>query len=82
MDLQLRAARAEDCVVIAEVWHAAWHDAHDDVVPPELLPYRGIAHFLSLAAQRYPAITVAVHGEHPPGWSRPTHHAVRACRCA
>jgi hypothetical protein len=38
MRLQLRAARADHSVAIAEVWHAAWHDAHDDVVPPELLP--------------------------------------------
>jgi putative acetyltransferase len=68
MRLQLRAARAEDCVAIAEVWHAAWHDAHDDVVPPELLPHRALAHFLTLAVQRFPAITVAVHGEQVVGF--------------
>lgn len=63
MTWQLRAARAADCVALAQLWHAAWHDAHAALVPAGLLPHRGLAHFRALADEQYAAIVVVAQAE-------------------
>jgi ribosomal protein S18 acetylase RimI-like enzyme len=59
----LQAASPIDCEAIARVWHAAWHDAHADIVPARLLPHRGLGHFRTLAAAQAGNITVAVQAD-------------------
>jgi ribosomal protein S18 acetylase RimI-like enzyme len=46
---RLRAATDADAGAIADVWHAAWHDAHAPHVPSDLLAHRGQDHFARLA---------------------------------
>ncbi|HEX6657171.1 MAG TPA: GNAT family N-acetyltransferase, partial [Ilumatobacter sp.] len=41
----LRPAADADADAIAAVWHAAWHDAHDDHVPTALVDDRPLAYF-------------------------------------
>ncbi len=55
----LRPATAEDADAIAQVWHAAWHDAHAEHVPAELLEHRTLDHFLGRAAEALRHSTVA-----------------------
>ncbi|NTG00813.1 GNAT family N-acetyltransferase [Agrobacterium rhizogenes] len=41
----IRLARASDHIDIARLWHEGWHDAHANLVPPEILAYRTPDHF-------------------------------------
>src|SRR5690242_6006970 len=61
--LVLRTASPADREAIAQLWHAAWHDAHADIVAPELLPHRGLPHFRALVRGRVHQITMAVIDE-------------------
>jgi GNAT superfamily N-acetyltransferase len=44
-DAILRPATELDCEAVAAVWHAAWHDAHDEQVPARLVDDRQRAYF-------------------------------------
>ena len=41
----IRAAIDQDRPAIVRLWHQGWHDAHHDLVPPEILPHRETGHF-------------------------------------
>lgn len=56
---RLRAATDDDAGAIADVWHAAWHDAHDPHVPPNLLAHRQLDHFVRQAPGLIPRSVVA-----------------------
>lgn len=47
---RLRPATDADAAAIAEVWHAAWHDAHAEHVPVHLVAERTPEHFRRCAA--------------------------------
>jgi GNAT superfamily N-acetyltransferase len=38
--IEIRHAALADISHLAEIWHGAWHDAHDRIVPPELVLLR------------------------------------------
>lgn len=38
--INIRHATLLDISRLAEIWHGAWHDAHDRIVPPELVLVR------------------------------------------
>ena len=61
--MDVRDAAPEDVPAIATLWHAAWWDAHADIVPPALLPHRSAAAFAARAARDGPRMRVAG----PPG---------------
>ncbi|MHC2422093.1 hypothetical protein ACVMB2_006004 [Sinorhizobium meliloti] len=52
----------------AIVWHQGWHDAHAELVPPEVLPYRTQSHFLIWLAEAPGTFYVARSGENPLGF--------------
>ena len=54
----LRAATDADAGAIAEVWHSAWHDAHDAHVPSGLLADRPLAYFRRRAPELLDNTTV------------------------
>ncbi|MDW9358538.1 GNAT family N-acetyltransferase [Sinorhizobium meliloti] len=43
--MYIRPAVFGDKEAIAHLWHQGWHDAHAELVPPEVLPYRTQSHF-------------------------------------
>ena len=55
----LRPATERDTDDIAHVWHVAWGDGHRGYVPPELHPYRTLAHFRLRVPPRISHTTVA-----------------------
>jgi len=56
---RLRAATDADARAIADVWHAAWHDAHDAGVPSTLVDERPLAYFRGRSAELIDRTTVA-----------------------
>lgn len=60
MALHLRPASVEDAPAIAAIWEPGWHDAHDGVVPEELVAARDSASFRRRATERIGDTTVAV----------------------
>ncbi|MGM4986463.1 MULTISPECIES: GNAT family N-acetyltransferase [Rhizobium] len=43
--LEIRPAETADHAKILHLWHRGWHDAHADLVPPEVLAFRTESHF-------------------------------------
>lgn len=43
--LDIHLAEASDQAKIIQLWHRGWHEAHADLVPPEVLPFRTKDHF-------------------------------------
>lgn len=43
--LDIRPAEAADREEIVQLWHQGWHDAHANLVPDDVLPYRSKDHF-------------------------------------
>ncbi len=43
--VEIRPAKAADCEEIVQLWHQGWHDAHANLVPDGVLPYRSKDHF-------------------------------------
>jgi len=56
---RLRAATDADAGAIADVWHAAWHDAHDAGLPGALVDERPLAYFRGRAPELIDRTTVA-----------------------
>lgn len=56
---RLRPATDIDAGAIAAVWHSAWHEAHDDHVPPALVADRRPAYFHGRAPELVERTTVA-----------------------
>lgn len=42
---EIRPAESADHDEIIKLWHQGWHDAHTDLVPPEVLAFRTKDHF-------------------------------------
>jgi len=59
---RLRAATDIDADAIADIWHAAWHDAHDTRVPAGLVDDRPLAYFAGRAPELIDRTTVAEDG--------------------
>ena len=59
----LRPASAADVPIAAEVWQAAWHDAHRGHVPDALIEARDPAYFTQRTAELLDHVTVAVEGD-------------------
>ena len=60
----VRRAAVDDVPAIARIWHIGWADGHLGHVPPELVPYRNEAQFVSRARARIESTWVAEsHGQ-------------------
>jgi GNAT superfamily N-acetyltransferase len=60
----LRSATSDDMATVADLWHAAWHDAHPGHVPDGLTAARTLASFHQRTPLRVADTTVAeVDGE-------------------
>jgi ribosomal protein S18 acetylase RimI-like enzyme len=60
----VRKATPNDVAAVARIWHIGWADGHLGHVPPELVPYRNEAQFVSRARERVECTWVAEsHGE-------------------
>jgi ribosomal protein S18 acetylase RimI-like enzyme len=57
--VEIRPARDEDAGDVAEMWRLGWHDAHDGLVPQELVDARTPESFRERAAERVADTTVA-----------------------
>jgi GNAT superfamily N-acetyltransferase len=55
----LRPAADADADAIAAVWHAAWHDAHDEHVPANLIADRPLGYFVRSVPRVVARTTVA-----------------------
>lgn len=58
-EVSIRPAEGRDAERIAEIWHLGWHDAHDGLVPPELVEIRTEASFFERAPRRISDAAVA-----------------------
>lgn len=56
----LRAARAGDVEVIADIWHLGWREAHLGHIPAALVEHRGPADFRRRVPERLATSTVAI----------------------
>lgn len=56
----LRPALAEDIEAIAALWHRAWFDAHEPLVPKAALGHRNFENFRARVPERIPDTTVAL----------------------
>jgi GNAT superfamily N-acetyltransferase len=56
----LRSATPADAEAIADIWHAAWHDAHDAHVPTSLVDARPLPYFVGHVPGVIDRSTVAV----------------------
>jgi GNAT superfamily N-acetyltransferase len=61
ISINIRDATIADISRLAEIWHGAWHDAHDRIVPPELVLLRTRESFDS--GLRAASTSVRVAGE-------------------
>jgi len=43
--VEIRPAKAADYEEIVQLWHQGWHDAHANLAPDGVLPYRSKDHF-------------------------------------
>jgi GNAT superfamily N-acetyltransferase len=57
--VEIRPAQDDDAAAVAEIWLAGWHDAHDGLVPQELVDVRTPGSFHTRAAERVADTTVA-----------------------
>jgi GNAT superfamily N-acetyltransferase len=55
----VRKATLNDADAVARIWHLGWMDGHLGNVPPELIPYRTEAQFLTRARDRVDVTWVA-----------------------
>ena len=55
----IRPAQAQDLEALAQLWHTAWHEAHDPVVPPALRRARTLEQFTSRMEAMLPRVAVA-----------------------
>ncbi|NNE51670.1 MAG: GNAT family N-acetyltransferase [Sulfitobacter sp.] len=62
MIMRIERARQDDLAEVAALWHAGWHQAHADIVPPALVASRQPAEFEARAAKRLSATWVARAG--------------------
>ncbi len=58
-DWPVRPAREADLHALAALWHAAWHEAHGHLLPPELVAIRTLEHLTARAALARDALRVA-----------------------
>lgn len=59
----IRAAEVEHHAAIIQLWHRGWHDAHADLVPAEILPFRTPRHFALWLEQTSDEFYVAIDQE-------------------
>ena len=57
--VRLRPATEVDADALAGVWHAAWHDAHDEHVPANLVADRPLGYFVRSVPRVVARTTVA-----------------------
>ena len=62
MTPEIRPATSADHPAILQLWHQGWHDAHGDLVPATLLPYRTPEHFQVWLTQCVESFFVATEG--------------------
>ena len=60
--LEIRPAETSDHERIIQLWHQGWHDAHPDIVPPEVLAFRTKDHFTLWREEAQDAFFVAIYG--------------------
>jgi len=59
MAIILRPATGADIPAVAQLWHDAWHDAHDGLVPPAWSGLRTLANFRDRTPPLIPHMTIA-----------------------
>ena len=59
MTPEIRPATSADHPAILQLWHQGWHDAHGDLVPAAVLPYRTPQHFEAWLAECVESFFVA-----------------------
>ena len=57
--MQVRSADAAEREALARLWHQGWHDAHAELVPPELTRLRTLESFRERLGALLPEIRVA-----------------------
>lgn len=62
--IEIRPARPEDRAAIVEIMHHGWHDAHADLVPPEVIPQRTPEHIDDIYGKSADGFHVAVEDGH------------------
>lgn len=61
--LEIRPAVSGEAEAIVQLWHQGWHDAHAELVPPEVLSFRTKWHFLSWLQEASDTFYVAISGK-------------------
>jgi ribosomal protein S18 acetylase RimI-like enzyme len=56
--VDVRSAREADLEPLAVVWHESWHDAHAQIVPPELTRVRTLDNFRDRLRDALPSVRV------------------------
>jgi GNAT superfamily N-acetyltransferase len=64
----VRRATAADVPAVAAIWRSGWHDAHDGLVPTELVAVRTDRSFDERALERVADTSVAVVGDEVAGF--------------
>ena len=58
-EINIRDAVLSDLGRLSEIWYEAWHDAHDRIVPPDLVTLRTRASFETRLRAALPDVRVA-----------------------
>jgi GNAT superfamily N-acetyltransferase len=66
--MYIRPAVSGDREAIIHLWHQGWHDAHAELVPPEVLSYRTKNHFITWLREASDTFYVARSGENLVGF--------------
>ena len=66
--LSIRDAAADESARLANIWHDAWHDAHADIVPPELVRFRTLESFERRLRAMIADVRVALSDGQPAGF--------------
>ncbi|MEO1550406.1 MAG: GNAT family N-acetyltransferase [Pseudomonadota bacterium] len=64
----MRAANEADTESLAQLWHAAWHEAHDALVPAALRQARSPEQFAARIAAMLPRVTLVETDDGPLGF--------------
>jgi len=65
----VRTARADDLIVLTEIWFEGWHDAHDAIVPDALVALRTRENFLGRLRGEPRGVRVVVDAGTPVGFA-------------
>ncbi|HET9263429.1 MAG TPA: hypothetical protein VFO14_10310 [Vicinamibacterales bacterium] len=67
--MDVRDAEPADIDALARVWHDGWHDAHAQIVPPELTRLRTLENFRQRLENALPGVRVGRPSGAPVGFS-------------